>query len=235
MKKTKQDSQAGAPQRPCLAFLLPTYKSPAMCAELLCTAHTSGLYGGCSFILLLDRYDNALASYKACVENLHKEGMDVGYIVSDGVSYPGMVNRVAHIIDADCICVIDSKHIPMPKNGTMEEAIKSWLSCSVEPMRLGVFGEQTAYPVLTQKLVERLGYVFHPLFNGRKGAELWTVTLAANVGVATSIPECIVIESGADGVEILGHSDSKADKWAMGVLEGSLVTECARLSDHVVQ
>lgn len=235
MSVTPQDSQGRLTEWPPLAFLVPSYKTPAMCAELLCTAHKAGIYTGCSFVLLLDTSDPSLSAYKACVTNLHEDGMDVGYVVSDGATYAGMVNRVAHVIAAQTVCVIDNKHLPMPKSGTMADTIRGWLSGTLEVMRVGVFDDTHSYPVLTRKMVERLGYVVHPLCAGRVEAEDWVVSVAANIGVASVIPDCIVAESNVDGVELIGYSDDESVKRTIGVLRDFMADECVRLRSHVIQ
>lgn len=223
------------PVRPCVAFLIPTYKTPTMCAELLYAAHTSHLYNGCAFVLLTDRSDPSFPAYKACAEGFRDKGLDVGYIIGDGVPYAGMINRVAHIIDTDCVCVLTNKHLPVPKVGLMADKIRSWLSGSMETMRVGMFSSSTCFPVVTQKMIERLGYVYHPLCRGREEAEVWLVTVAANLGVISEIPDCMVKEAKIDGTELLGYTDKQTGEWTMDVLRQTLEHECERLRPYLVQ
>ena len=233
MSTQNTEVHTSAPNRARVAFLLPTYKTPSMTAELLYAANGAGLYADCPFVLLLDRSDPAIGAYTACVENLREGGMSVGYITSDGVPYAGMINRVAHLIEADSLCVIDNKHLPVTE-GPVVEVVSEWLSSMYVPMGLAVFGEAPCYPVVTQKLIERLGYMFHPLCEGRAEAERWLISVATKAGVACRLSGR-VMESKVDGVEILGYSSNDSFKWTVDVLSHVVDDVAAHIRHHVVQ
>ena len=221
--------------QPVLAFLVPTYKTPLLTADLFSVASASGKFAGCSFALLLQAEDPNLLAYKTIVENFRERGLTCGYFVFDGTPYAGMINRVAPIINADCLCVIDSTHLPMPNGAsTMLETVSKWFAMSLQQMRVGMFTNDGLYPLVTKKFVDRLGYLFHPLCYGRSEAEHWLLKLSSEIGTLSEIADCKIIESSADGVEILGASDENDAAWATETLEQTLADETVRLSEYVV-
>ena len=221
--------------QPVLAFLVPTYKTPLLTADLFSAALSSGKFVGCPFVLLLQAEDHNLLAYKSIVENFRERGLTCGYFVFDGTPYAGMINRVAPIINADCLCVIDSTHLPMPNGAsTMVEIVSKWLAMSLQQMRVGTFTSDGFYPLVTRKFVDRLGYLFHPLCYGRSEAEHWLLKLSSEIGTLSEIADCKIIESSADGVEILGVSDESDASWAIETLEQTLADETDRLSEYVV-
>lgn len=230
-----QEKRAIAKRSP-VCFLIPTYKTPLLTSDLLHAAQDSGAFEGCAFALLLDASDPHLLVYRTLVENLRAKGMTVGFFVFDGTPYCGMVNRVAPIIEADSFCVLDSRHLPMPEaGGRVAEAVSRWFGTSPEPMRVGTFTEDGFYPVVTQRLIERLGYMFHPLAVGRIEAENWLLSLAEEVGILGKIEGCRLIESGADAVEIVGLSDEEDIRWTDATLEQVLEPVAEGLRKHLVR
>ena len=233
---TEKNVNGKTENRPVVAFLVPTYKTPLLTSDMFSAALASGKFKDCTFILLLDLEDPNLLTYKTLVENVREKGLDCGYFVFDGTPYPGMINRIAPIIVADCICVIDSTHLPIP-NGEcgMAETLRGWLAASIQNMRVGIFISDGFYPVVTRKLVDRLGYLFHPICYGRTEAEHWLLRLSSEIGVLDMIPDCKIIESSADGIEIIGLSDEDDVRWANETLEQILADETDRLSAYIVR
>lgn len=223
-------------RQPVLSFLVPTYKTPLLTSDMLSAVLASGKFAGCSFVLLLQLEDPNLLAYKTIVENFREKGLRCGYFVFDGTPYTGMINRVAPIINTDCLCVIDSTHLPMPNGAsTMVETVSKWLAMSLQQMRVGTFTGEGFYPLVTRKFVDRLGYLFHPLCYGRLEAEHWLLKLSSEIGTLSEIADCKIIESSADGVEILGVSDESDAVWATETLEQTLADEVTRLSEYVVR
>lgn len=234
-ESTSSPEVGGMPSS-AVAFLVPTYKTPRMTADLLSAALACGKYEGCTFVLLLSLEDPNLLSYKTLVENVRAKGLSAGYFIFDGTPYCGMVNRVAPIVVADCVCVIDSSHLPFIEgDGQLVEGVKKWLALSPEPMRLGTFVADGFYPLVTRKLVERLGYMFHPLCYGRIEAENWLLSVSGGLGLLSAIPGGGVIESSADGVEIIGLSREADSQWVDGTLEQTLADETDRLAAYLVR
>ncbi len=221
--------------KPVVTFLLPSYKTPLLVSELLNTAVESGRYDRCTFMLLLDTNDNMLDVYRGMTRVLSDKGLSVGHVLYDGTPYAGMINRVAMLADTRSLCVIDAKHLPYCKEGGLATHVEKWLDSSAEPMRLAVFGKSYAFPVVTPSLIDRLGYMFHPLAMGRVEAEKWLIDLARATGIASSIPDTSVISSRADGAEILGVSAEHISKWVGDVLSTYLELEAERLSDYVLK
>ena len=220
---------------PVVAFLIPTYKTPYLTSDLLSAALTSGKYAGCTFVLLLDIGDPNLLMYKTLVDNVRTKGLSAGFFIFDGTPYCGKVNRVAPIVTADCVCVIDSQHLPVAGNGVpFADAVRNWLASSIEPMRVGTFVTDGFYPLVTRKLVDRLGYMFHPLCYGRIEAEGWLLSLADALGILSPVPDGNVIESSTDGVEIEGDSTQEDASWVDETLKQTLDDEVARLASYLV-
>ena len=94
-----ENAGEGAPTS-AVAFLIPTYKTPRLTADLLSAALACGKYDGCVFVLLLSLDDPNLLSYKTLVENVREKGLSAGYFIFDGTPYCGMINRVAPIVPA---------------------------------------------------------------------------------------------------------------------------------------
>lgn len=223
-----------AAKRPVVAFLVPTYKTPYLTADLLNAALACGQFADCTFVLLLEGSDPHLLKYKALVDNVREKGLSAGFFIFDGTPYCGKINRVAPIVAADCLCVLDSSHLPMVAGGVGAAAAK-WLAASPEPMRVGTFFEGGSYPLVTRELVDRLGYMFHPLCYGRMEAENWLLALGAALDVLSPIPGGKVVESTADGVEIEGSSDPDDARWADETLAQTLDDETDRLSDYLLR
>ena len=228
--------EAGGVPSSAVAFLVPTYKTPRLTADLLSAALACGKYDGCTFVLLLSLEDPNLLSYKTLVENVRMKGLSAGYFIFDGTPYCGMVNRIAPIVSADCVCVIDGSHLPFIEgDAQFAEYVRKWLALSPEPMRLGTFIAEGFYPLVTRKLVDRLGYMFHPLCYGRIEAENWLLSLAGGLGLLSEIPGGGVIESSADGAEIIGVSREADAQWVDGTLEQTLADETDRLAAYLVR
>ena len=222
--------------RSAVAFLIPTFKTPYLTSDLLATAHSCGTFGKCAFILLLLKEDPFLLTYRETVENLRAKGLNVGFIVIDGTSYAGMVNRIAPLVDADCVCVIDSRHLPAVKdNGDVGEAVTKFMAESAQQMQVATFTEAGFFPVVTQKFIERLGYMFHPLAYGRLEAENWLLNLSTELGILRQMPDCTILESSADGVEIIGVGDPSDTRWVDETLEQALEDEVARLDSYLLK
>lgn len=220
-----------------VAFLLPTYKTPLLTSNLLHTAHSCGCYADCLFVLLLDSRDPSLLVYKEIIDIVREKGLSAGYFIFDGTPYCGKINRVVPIINAQSFCVLDSTHLPVTKNENgVAGQIKDWLGSSLEPMKIGVFNEEGFYPVVTRKMIERLGYMFHPLAMGRNEAENWLLALGENLGLLGRVNDVNVIEAESfDGVEIEGWSDSEDSKWVEQTLEQILPDEVERLQEFLLK
>lgn len=219
-----------------VAFLIPVRKTPLLTSDLLHTALETGVYDGCSFVLLLDNDDPYLLAYKELVESMRKKGLDAGYFIFDGTPYCGKINRVAPIVSADFVCVIDSTHLPMISSGKkVSEAVQEWAKTSLQEMKVGSFGEDGFYPLVSRKLVDRLGYLFHPLCYGRIEAENWLLLIASRLEIGTQIPDGTVIESNADGVEIVGVSDEEDANWVDETLGQIVDDEAERLEQYLIR
>ena len=218
-----------------IAFLLPCYKTPLLASNLLHMAHDSGRYVGCAFILLLDAHDPFLLLYRELVDILTEKGMSVGYCITDGAPYCGKINRIASIVNADSVCVIDNLHLPTPKDdASFADKIDAWLKSHPEPMKIGIFNEEGFYIVVTKKLIERLGYLFHPLCYGRCEAEQHLLSLGDKLDIIAPIEGCVVLESKNDGAEIEGFSSDEDAQWVSQTLEQTLEEEVERLSDYLL-
>lgn len=232
---TEKKTGGGEGNRPAVAFLVPSYKTPFLTSDLFAAALASGKYADCAFILLLEASDPHILKYRALVENVREKGLAAGYFIFDGTPYCGQINRVAPLVPADAVCVIDAKHLPVVEGPSFAESVRAWLATSPEPMRVGTFCENGLFPLVTPKLIERMGYLFHPLCYGRTEAEEWVLSLGSALGIVSAIPGGSVIESSADGVEIIGVSSVEDTEWASATLEQILEEETERLSDYLVR
>lgn len=230
----EQKPAAEPAEQPAVAFLIPTYKTPYLTADLLGAAQSCGKFAGCTFILLLDAEDPNLLAYRALVENVRAGGLSAGFFIFDGTPYCGKINRVAPLVSAPCLCVLDSTHLPMT-DVPFAQAVEKWLAASAEPMRVGTICEDGSYPIVTRKLVDRLGYMFHPLCYGRVEAEGWLLSVADALGVMSPIPGGSVVQSSADGVEIVGASDQEDAAWVGETLAQALGDEVERLAGYLVR
>ena len=230
----EQTADGKPSEKPAVAFLIPTYKTPYLTADLLGAAQSCGKFADCTFVLLLDADDPNLLAYRALVENVRANGLSAGFFIFDGTPYCGKINRVAPLVSSPCLCVLDSTHLPMT-DLPFAEAVRKWLAASAEPMRVGTVGDDGSYPIVTRKLVERLGYMFHPLCYGRVEAEGWLLSVADALGVISPIPGGSVAQSSADGVEITGASDQEDAEWAEETLAQTLGDEVERLAGYLVR
>jgi hypothetical protein len=232
----KDGTQPGASVVPSVAFLLPSNRSPLAVSELLHAAAESGAYAGCLFVLLLDRDDPTLAGYIETTENLAADGrLSCGGLIFDGTPYAGKVNKAAMSVAAEHFCVIDPYHLPRPGEGGMADLIDVWAGCCApQDMRVGCFGEVGAYPVVSRRVVERLGYLFHPLCYGRVEAEWWLGSLADALGILSRI-EGRVFESKIKNVDAEGWSSEEDGAWVRGVLEQLNDEEAGRLERFVIK
>lgn len=217
-----------------ISFLLPTYKTPLLTGELLHTAAHSGEFAGCQFVLLLDLSDPYFLAYRGLVASVREKGLNAGYFVFDGTPYCGTVNRAAPILDTECVCVIDSKHLPLAEGGDMAGKVRRWLASSAQQMRVGTFTADGSYPVVTRKLVDRLGYMFHPLAYGREDAENWLLALGNRLDIVSEIPGGKVVVSQADGAEIVGESEDADILWVGDTLAQILEDEAERLGAYLI-
>ena len=222
-----------APPAPA-AFLIPTYKTPLLTSDLLHAAAETKLYDGIPFILLLQALDPHLLAYMATVASVKEAGLQAGYFVFDGTPYCGMVNRVAPIVMTETVCVIDSTHLPTIGTEPFAEGVRKWLGASPQSMRVGTFVEEGFYPLVTRKFVDRLGYLFHPLAYGRIEAENWLLTVADDLGTLSQIENASIMQSGADGVEIVGDSSKEDSDWVDATLVQTLEDEIPRLREFLV-
>lgn len=224
-----------APEADCpIAFLMPSYRTPLLASELLYAAISCGKFAGVKFVLLLDQADPNLPVYKALVASVREKGLDTGYFIFDGAPYAGMVNRVAPLLPVECLCVIDNRHLPMTEK-SVSESIRAWLATSPQRMRVGVWNESGDYPVVTRKLVDRLGYMFHPICFGRAEAESWLLTLATNLEAVSDIAGATIAVSPAEGAELIGTSSADDAEWSCKTLEQTLGDEIDRLDEYVMR
>ena len=142
---------------------------------------------------------------------------------------------MAPILVTECLCVLDSTHLPITKEGGIADAIRTWLESSPESMRVGTFSKEGFYPVVTRKFVDRLGYMFHPLAYGRIDAEDWLLSVASSLGTLSTIDNCTLIRSKADGIEIIGDVDEDDAKWVGETLAQTLDEEVGRLETYLVK
>lgn len=220
-----------------IVFLLPCWKTPLLTSSLLYTALETGKHKHCGFVLLLDANDPFLLLYRDLTDVLAGKGMRIGYAITDGTPYCGKINRIAPVIDADTVCVIDSTHLPVCTEDDMDtgDKIRSWFASSPEPMRVGVFTEDCVYPVISRKLIDRMGYAFHPLAFGRIEAERYISALSSHLGVQSRIDGCIVMEGkDRDGVEIEGVSDKEYADWVTQVLTQTIEDEAGRIGMYLL-
>lgn len=224
-------------ERDAIAFLLPSYKTPLLASELLHAAASSSTFSGSAFALLLDASDPYLGVYMGVVKAVREKGLKVGYFVFDGTPYCGTVNRVAPIVNAETVCVLDNRHLPQinADDPNVAVAVRSWLAASPQQMRVGTFTEDGFFPVVTQKLVDRLGYMFHPLCYGRLEAENWLLAVGERLGIVSAIPGGSVFESPADTVEICGVSDENDIRWVDETLLQALDDVAERLDAYIVK
>lgn len=232
------ESREVVSERNAVAFLLPSYKTPLLASELLhAAASVASTFVGCSFVLLLDSSDTNLPVYFELVKDVRAKGLTVGYIVFDGAPYCGCINRVAPIVAADTVCVLDNKHLPSiakdVEGGNVAAAIRAWLKRSPQQMQVGTFTEDGFFPVVTQKLIERLGYMFHPLCYGRLEAENWILSVAESLDVLSPIPGGSIIESPAETIEFCGSSSAADMDWVADTLAQTLDEVVERLDGYL--
>lgn len=219
-----------------ITFLLPCFKTPLLTSDLLYTVLETKMFDGCAFVLLLEADDPSLDVYKELVDNVRDKGLECGYFVFDGTPYCGKVNRIASILNSLSVCVLDNKHFPISTNIiTMKEAVETWLKTRVEPMGVGVFNEVGDYPVVTRSLIDRLGYMFHPLCFGREEAERWLLSIGNELGVLGLIDGFDMVEAQAQVLDIQGFSTDEDVAWVSKTLEQLLDEEVMRLSEHLVK
>lgn len=228
-------NEKGAGTEDTVAVLVPSYKTPLLAGELLHAAAASGSYTGCQFVLLLDLRDPYLGAYKELVDGIRTKGLSLGYFIFDGTPYCGQINRVAPLLRARCVCVTDNRHLPMGKGKPLAEVVQDWLALSPQDMRVGTFTDDGFFPLVTRKLIDRLGYMFHPLAYGRFEAEEWLLQLARHLDVLSPVADTHVIVSPADGVETVGYSDPSDSNWVGRTLMQILDDEEARLREFVVK
>jgi len=233
----KQDKET-TPEQSTVTFLIPCYNTPLLTSDLLYTALDSKLFVGCQFALLLQASDPRVETYKELVVTIREKGLDVGYFIFDGTPFCGMINRVAPILNTRSVCVLNNQHSPWytGKDGIgIAGAIDLWLNQAVEPMRVGVFDGQGNYPVVTKHLIERLGYMFHPLCTGREEAERWLLMVAEKLAIIGTIPDCKLIASSADTFDLLGFSTEEEMVWVLQVLTQLTDDEVERIGTYLVK
>jgi hypothetical protein len=207
-----------------------------MTSDILYTILESEKFDRCQFALLLDRTDKSLNVYQMLVKTLVEKGLNIGYFIFDGTPYCGKVNRVAPIVNSLSVCVIDNTHIPFPEEEIcIYDAIDDWLCAGIEPMRIGVFETMGHYPVVSKKLIERLGYMFHPICYGREAAECWLLSLGSKLEMVSMIEGCKLIKSPSKTIEFEGLSTQEDDSWAKAILTEVLDEEVSRLSKYLVK
>jgi len=233
----KQDNGSTLEQS-TITFLIPCFNTPLMTSDLLYTALDSKLFTGCQFALLLQASDPRVETYKELVVTIREKGLDIGYFIFDGTPYCGMINRVAPILNTRSVCVLNNQHFPWytGKDGIgIAGAVEQWLSKAVEPMGVGVFDAQGNHPVVTKHFIERLGYMFHPLCTGREEAERWLLTLAEKLAIIGNIPDCKLIASRAETVDLLGFSTEEEMVWVLQVLTQLTDDEVERIGTYLVK
>ena len=221
--------------RSVISFLIPT-KTPLLTSNLLYAAKETGQFVDTSFVLLLSREDPHLLAYREIVDKLRESGMDVGYFIFDGTPYAGMVNRVAPILSTEYVCVIDNTHMPMTSDGrTIGTVLAEWSKQSPQIMEVGTWQNEAMYPVVSRKLIDRLGYMFHPLCYGRDEAENWLILIATSIGVLREIPGTKLIEAKVDTIDTIGMSDADDADWAEETLLQTLDDVADHLTYHLVK
>jgi len=221
-----------------VTFLLPCYNTPILSSDFLYTVLESKQFDRCAFALLLQTGDPNLGVYKELARSIREKGLDVGYFVFDGTPYCGMINRVAPIINTHTLCVLNNQHFPHCSGDEIVDvagAIESWLMQSLEPMRVGVFDKVGNYPVVTKQLVERLGYMFHPLCFGREEAERWLLVLAERLKIIGMIPYCQMLQSSAETFDPGGFSTEEELVWIMQILMQIADDETKRLEKYLLK
>jgi len=235
----KQEKKTTEQEASAVTFLLPCYDTPLLTSDFLYGANQLGCFVDTPFVLLLELRDPRLNVYKEMVNNLIKKGMNVGYLIFDGTPYCGKINRVAHILNTKAICVLDNTHLPMPMCDKPEpkvtEEIALWQQSILEPMTIGVFDEMGNYPVISKKLIERLGYMFHPLSYGRESAENWLCSLGNELGLISRIPDFQIMASKTKEIEIAGQSLAEDKRWVEGILGQIFDEEKERINRYMVR
>lgn len=232
--KTKTEREVSA-----VTFLLPCYNTPLLTSDFLYNANELGCFAGTPFVLLLDGRDPRLNVYQEMVKNLIAKGFTVGYLTFDGTPYCGKINRASQVLNTKSVCVLDNKHLPLPTDNedsvNMLEKIEAWQKTFIDPMTIGVFDQTGSYPVISKKLIERLGYMFHPLSYGRESAENWLISLGNKVGLISLIPDCTLIESKVEEFEVAGWSRDEDKRWVEQTLNEIFDDEVERLESYLVK
>lgn len=225
-------------------LFVPSYCTPLLTADMLYTAFESGKYNRCKFVLLLDRSDKFLTAYTDIVKELNKKNdpddsddlddlsCSVGYFIFDGTPYAGKVNRLSAMVNSRSVCVVTSKSLPWHSAG-LANCIDTELDKFPQPMRVLV-DEYMRCPIVTLPLVERLGYLFHPLCFGKRDAEVWLRNVADRLGVLQVADGLMTVESKADGEEVIGWVHEDDVQWSINSLNEILDLEVERLSEYIV-
>jgi hypothetical protein len=232
--KEKQEEQKAS----MVTFLLPCYNTPILSSDFLHTVLETKQFDRCAFALLLQNDDPNLGVYKELTRSIREKGLDAGYFVFDGTPYCGMINRVAPIINTHSLCVLNNQHFPYCTGAPIIDiagAIESWLKQSLEPMRVGVFDKLGNYPVVTKQLIERLGYMFHPLCFGREEAERWLLILAERLKIIGMIPNCRILQSNVETLDISGFSTEEESSWVLKTLMQMTDDETQRLEKYLLK
>lgn len=238
-EKENVNDETGKQEIIPITFLIPCYNTPLLTSDLLYGALQTKSFDGCAFALLLELSDPAVFVYKELVENVRKKGLNVGYMIYDGTRYCGKVNRASPIINTLTLCVLDNSHLPIAfeKDGKdvvpMKARILEWHNATgPEPMKIGAFDESGSYPVVTKKIVERLGYLYHPLAFGRVEAENWLIRVGETTKLISKIGNCGFIESPSKTLEYDGLSDKEDIAWVTGTLEMTLADTVEHIERH---
>ena len=224
-------------QRDICAFLIPVHGTPLITSEMMFTvAKMKDRYQKCSFIIIADNDDKFMNVYPYIVRNARKMGLNAGYYIVDGCLYTAKINNLAMLVSSDFVCALDSSHIPYPTGEKpMADVIASWAVGINGLMRVGHMGDTNSYPVVGKKLIERTGYLYHPLCRGRVDSENWINSLGGKLGLVSKIPDCAIIQSKEDVSEFDGYSTDEDIQWSEEVLSNVLEEDSEELSKRLVK
>lgn len=214
-------------------FLIPSFATPLLVSETLYTAKESNKYDRCGFVLLLDRSDKALQVYVDLVKALHEDGFKVGYIIFDGTPYCGKVNRLSAMVNSRTVCVLGNKAILWEGEKQIAEYIEEHLAKMPQPMQV-ILPKNGESPIVSLPLVERLGYLYHPICFGKYDSEMWIKQLAIRLGIAQVAEGLSCLSSIAGGSDTIGGVSKEDAKWSMSVLNEILDAEVKRLGEYIL-
>jgi len=182
-----------------ITFIIPTYNNVKGLETVL-----RQLYQLCTLpyevIVLFDTVDRSITNGIAvCTDEAYED--KIQYLVFDSPSLPAKVNVAAHVAKHPILCVLNDCIMLSKLNRGFDAAISErFKAYKDEILALYLCNKEETdndyrYPFISRRVIDIVGYLYHPLFAVPFLCERWYGDILDRIGRIEFLPDCPITDN----------------------------------------